>query len=183
MPKKPDITKLILNILTEKQAVSIDELKNRVIKVVAKDKIPDIKSSYAVTRSLKNLKISGAIEEYNSPQKEYLRLSKVGKQKIHSLKLSSDTSLIPSEWDGFWRMILLDIPEERKNERESIRYLLKKAGFVCLKNSAWVSPYPFEHMFINIKKDLGFTTEIIVIVTKYLDEETDNTLKELFRIN
>jgi HKD family nuclease len=57
---------------------------------------------------------------------------------------------------------------------------LKKAGFICLKNSAWVSPYPFEHLFMNIKKDLGLSTEIMIIVTQFVDEETKKVLFESF---
>lgn len=183
MNKKPNITKAILNILSQKQVISSEDLKNQTIDIIKSEDFSSPKDSYAVTRSIKNLKTAGVIEEHNSPQKEYVRLSKAGKQKIHSLKLSSDTSLIPGSWDGFWRIILLDIPEERKNERESIRYLLKKAGFVCLKNSAWVSPYPFEHMFVNIKKDLHFKNEIVVIVTQHVDEDTNAFLRHAFQIN
>jgi len=67
----------------------------------------------------------------------------------------------------------LDIPEERKNEREALRYLLKKADFTCIKNTVWISPYPYEHLFTNIKKDLGLGTELMIIVTDKLDEETN----------
>jgi len=96
------------------------------------------------------------------------------------LELDNDTTLANTSWDGFWRIILLDLPENRKNERESLRYLLKKAGFVCLKNSAWISPYPFEHLFTNIKKDLGLTSEMMILVTELVDEETKKFLFETF---
>ena len=99
---------------------------------------------------------------------------------MHSLELESDTSLVNTSWDGFWRIILLDLPENRKSERESLRYLLKKASFVCLKNSAWISLYPFEHLFMNIKKDLGLTTEMMIIVTQFIDEETKKVIFEAF---
>ena len=72
------------------------------------------------------------------------------------------------------------LPENRKSERESLRYLLKKAGFVCLKNSAWISPFPFEHLFTNIKNDLGLTTEMMIIVTEFIDDETKKVLFETF---
>jgi DNA-binding transcriptional regulator PaaX len=77
-------------------------------------------------------------------------------------------------------MIMLDLPEERKSEREALRYLLKKAGFVCVKNSVWVSMYPYENLFINIKKDLGLTTEMMILVTDKIDEETEKELIKMF---
>ena len=47
---------------------------------------------------------------------------------------------------------------------------------MCLKNSAWISPYPFEHLFTNIKKDLNLTTEMMIIVTESLDKETEKEI-------
>lgn len=162
-------TKKIIKILGEKSAVSVNSLVDG-----------PITEKYALTRSLKNLREAGLVEHISSGQNDYARLTKEGKKKMHSLKLDSDTMLVNTSWDGFWRIILLDLPEARKSERESLRYLLKKAGFVCLKNSAWISPFPYEYLFENIKKDLGLTTEMMIIVTQHIDEETKKVLFETF---
>ncbi|MFA5778321.1 MAG: hypothetical protein WC870_02440 [Candidatus Paceibacterota bacterium] len=175
MSRKPDYSKKILKILGEKTAISLPELAKR---VNTEECSQDPK--YAITRSLKGLREAGLIEQIPSPQNEYARLTKEGRKKMHSLELDSDTTLANTSWDGFWRIILLDLPENRKSERESLRYLLKKAGFVCLKNSAWISPFPYEHLFANIKKDLGFETEMMIIVTQFIDEETKKFLFETF---
>ena len=169
--KKQNYQEKIVNLLAQRNAVSFDEI-SRFVK--------DGPSQYAVTRSLKGLQESGLVERHSSGQNEYARLTKEGRKKMHSLKLDSDTTLVNTTWDGFWRIILLDLPENRKSERESLRYLLKKAGFVCLKNSAWISPFPFEHLFTNIKKDLGLTTEMMILVTELVDEETKKFLFETF---
>ncbi|MFH1201045.1 MAG: hypothetical protein V1484_01800 [bacterium] len=175
MSSKKNYSKKILNILGEKTAISLPELTKR-INIEECSRNP----KYAIARSLKGLRNAGLIEQIPSPQNEYARLTKEGRKKMHSLELDRDTTLVNTSWDGFWRIILLDLPENRKSERESLRYLLKKAGFVCLKNSAWISPYPFEHLFANIKKDLGLTTEMMIIVTQFLDEETKKVLFETF---
>ena len=176
MKKNNDFSKKILKVLSEKPAISVPELAEKI-----EPEITDKKLSYAITRSLKGLRDAGLIENLPSGQGEFARLTKEGKKKAHSLKLDS-TSLMPSPvWDGFWRIVILDLPEERKNERESLRYLLKKAGFVCLKNSVWISMYPFEHLFKNIKKDLGLTTEFIIFVTNTLDEETEVEFLKTFQ--
>lgn len=170
MVLKPDYSKKILKILGQKMAVSLPEIKDKVLSP------NDCKNpAYAITRSLKGLREAGLIEQISSPQNDYARLTKEGKKKMHSLELDNDTTLVNTSWDGFWRIILLDLPEDRKTERESLRYLLKKAGFVCLKNSVWISIYPYEHFFVNIKKDLELTTEMMIIVTDKLDEETNLT--------
>ncbi len=175
MQKKPDFSHRILKILSEKPAVSLAELTERV-----NESKYDHKPVYALTRSLKGLKEAGFVESRSSGQNDYARLTKSGRVKANSAKLVARSSLVSSSWDGKWRIILLDLPENRKSERESLRYLLKKAGFVCLKNSAWISPYPFEHLFGNIKKDLGLSTEMIIVVTSDVDDETKKVLFEMF---
>jgi len=169
--KKRDFTKKIIKILAERPAVSVPELEERIM--LDKD------SQYALNRSIKGLKDAGLIESIHSGQNQYAKLTKEGRKKANSLKLECENAIISNTWDGYWRIILLDIPEERKSEREALRYLLKKAGFSCLKNSVWISMYPFEHLFTNIKKDLNLSTELIIIVTDKIDEETE---KEFFTL-
>ncbi len=176
MSKKPDYSKKIIKILGEKTAISLPELTERV-----KPNDDSKKPVYAISRSLKGLREAGLIEHISSGQADYARLTKEGKKKMHSLKLDDDTTLVNTSWDGFWRIILLDMPEERKNERESLRYLLKKAGFICLKNSVWISMYPFEHLFTNIKKDLNLSTEMIIIVTDQIDSATKESFLDIFK--
>lgn len=170
MSRKPEYSKKIIKILAEKPAMAVHDIINT----------GDNKAKYAITRSIKGLEEAGLIEHISSGQNFYARLTKEGKKKAVSIKLDSGDSLVSTTWDGFWRVILLDIPENRKAERESLRYLLKKAGFICLKNSAWISPYPFEHMFTNIKKDLGLTTELVIMVTNKIDEITEKELYKIF---
>lgn len=176
MTKTPDYSKKILRILADSKAVSVPELAGKM--APGTSKVP-AKARYAINRTLKGLMESGLIESHFSGQNDYARLTPKGRKKATTLKLESDTSLLPN-WDGKWRIILLDLPESRKAERESLRYLLKKAGFVCLKNSAWISPFPLEHLFTNIKKDLGLTTEIMIMTTSELDPETEKVLFGMF---
>ncbi len=172
MSRKTKIQEEILERLAGKKAV------NRVNLTPGEPK-----SRYAVTRSLKNLSQAGFIEEIETERSSFFRLTTDGRQKLRNLKLSNRASLVDTRWDGFWRMVILDLPESRKSERDSIRYILKKAGFVCMKNSVWISPYPFEHLFMNIKNDLGLHDEIMIVVTQSIDPSTEQSLLESFGLN
>ncbi len=170
MSNKQEYSKKILKILGQKSVLPTEILKEN----------EDSKGTYALSRSLKNLVSGGLVELHDSAHQSYARLTKEGKKKVHSLTLENETTLASTNWDGYWRIILLDLPESRKSERESLRYLLKKAQFVCLKNSAWISPYPYEHLFMNIKKDLGLTTEIMILVTDNIDDVSRKVFMESF---
>ncbi len=187
MPKNSDYSNKILKILADSKAVSLPELNAAVANGYGRprDKMASdgsklaAKERYALARSLRGLAESGLVESHFSGQNDYARLTPAGRKKATTLRLENDAALLPN-WDGKWRIVLLDLPESRKSERESLRYLLKKAGFVCLKNSAWVSLFPFEHLFMNIKKDLGLTTEMMILVTDTLDPETETALVGMF---
>jgi phenylacetic acid degradation operon negative regulatory protein len=167
--QRKSYSKRILELLSSKPAISITELNE------------SLGTEYALTRSLKGLQEAGLIETRHSGQQPYTRLTKDGRRKAHSLSLENNTAIVDPNWDGKWRIILLDLPEDRKSEREGLRYLLKKAGFVVVKNSVWISPYPFEYLFMNIKKDLGLTTELMIFVTDTLDPETEKAFAELVK--
>ena len=200
MSSKKKYSNKILKILAEKPAISIDALNKKIenkTPILNKEgvgggnsknhhlalkgtppKKGGVKTNYAITRSVKNLIESGCAEMVHSDNQDYLKITKKGKNKLNSIKLLGEDTLVPTVWDGFWRIIILDLPEERKSERESLRYLLKKANFVCIKNTVWVSPFPYENLFTNIKKDLGLSTELMIIVTDKLDAETNQAFLE-----
>jgi DNA-binding transcriptional regulator PaaX len=179
MSSKNQFSKKILKILGEKPATSVPEIAEK----LHLEALPpsDRKHVYALSRSLKGLEESGFIESLHGEHHDYARLTKEGRKRSNIIKLEAENTLLDTTWDGFWRIILLDLPEDRKSEREALRYLLKKAGFVCVKNSVWISMYPFEHLFNNIKKDLDLTTELIIIVTNNLDEATEIEFLNLIR--
>lgn len=160
--EKNNIQKDILKKLGKKPAISMLSIKG--------DKNP--KKNYAISRSIKNLINIGYVEEHNSDNQTFLKLTKKGQGKLNCLKLEGDNALVNTSWDGFFRIIILDLEENRKSQREALRYLLKKAKFICIKNTVWISLLPYENLFMNIKKDLNLTTELMIIVTDKIDEET-----------
>jgi DNA-binding transcriptional regulator PaaX len=168
MSNKSSFSKKILKLLAEKPALAISDISH-------------IGPETALKRSLKGLSDTGLIATHHSGQSDYARLTKDGKKKVHSISLDQDSTHVIPAWDGKWRIVLLDLPETRKDEREALRYLLKKAGFACLKNSVWISPFPYEHLFTNIKKDFGLTTEIMIFVTDNIDKETEQAFFELVK--
>jgi len=172
MDKKPSIQKSIFKILARNKVISLDSLKKEAENAIKSSYKSKNRPEYAIARSIKNLMSLGLVECFQSDYQPYFRLSSEGKRKLNSNAIDDDTAIVSNNWDGYWRIIILDLPEERKNEREALRYLLKKAGFACIKNSVWVSIYPYENLFTNIKKDLGLTSEMMIIVTDKIDSET-----------
>lgn len=68
-------------------------------------------------------------------------LSENGKRKALSYNMDTMVVKKASKWDGKWRMVMFDIPDKRKPEREVLRSLLKQLGFVKYQESAFIIPY------------------------------------------
>ena len=45
------------------------------------------------------------------------------------------------EWDGKWRLVIFDIPEEIRKGRDALREKLRKLGFYELQKSVFVFPH------------------------------------------
>jgi len=180
MAQKTNIQKLILRFLNKKKAVDIDDITENIATILGGDIDRKTEPRYIVKRTIKKLAEDGHIEIHETERSAFVNMTNIGRNKLRNLYLSSDDHLIPTSWDGKWRIVILDIPESDKQSRDALRYILKKAHFQCLKNSVWISPYPFEHLLSGMKQDLGLTDELIVIVTDDLDPITQNILIEKF---
>lgn len=68
-------------------------------------------------------------------------LTESGKRKALTYNMDTMTIKIPEKWDGKWRLVMFDIPNKRKKEREFLRSFLKQLGFVKYQESAFIIPY------------------------------------------
>lgn len=48
------------------------------------------------------------------------------------------------KWDSKWRVIIFDIPEKSRRERDLLRLNLRNLGFMQLQKSVWITPYDIE---------------------------------------
>ncbi len=99
-------------------------------------------SEASLKRSIKSLYMSRFIEarEHENGSMTVV-LSENGKKKALTYNMDTMTIKKPASWDGRWRMVMFDIPNKRKKEREVLRNLLKQFGFIKYQESAFIIPY------------------------------------------
>ncbi len=68
-------------------------------------------------------------------------LSDNGKKRALTYNLGTMQIKKPETWDGNWRVVLFDIPEEKREARDSLRTRLLNLGFFELQRSVLVHPY------------------------------------------
>ncbi|MCA9351281.1 hypothetical protein KC929_00705 [Patescibacteria group bacterium] len=181
-PQKKSLQELILGRLARSRASRQDDVVEYLEAVIEEidGKSRKVKPRYVINRAIKKMVDDNLLSEHETEQSSFLSLTSSGRQKLRSIKLSSTSHLVSTTWDGYWRMVIVDIPDNRKKDQDAIRYLLKKAQFVQIKPSVWISPYPLEHLMINMKEDMGFADEVMVVVTNKLDSRTEAALVEKF---
>lgn len=136
-----------------------------------KDYVPSI-----LTRLIQK----GYVRLEGSGEHRRVRITERGKEYFHSRR---DTLLHRPQkrrWDGYWRIVMFDIPQTQRRERDLLRRELKEVGFKKLQGSVWVSPDECEEYIKLLKADTRIGKRLIYLKTKEI--EYGASLRKLFEI-
>lgn len=87
---------------------------------------------------LRHLKRHGYIEIENKDGKTLYELTAKGEMEARKYQIK--IKLKQQKWDGRWRLIIFDVPEQEKKLRNGFRKTLKFLGCKQLQQSVWVTP-------------------------------------------
>lgn len=111
--------------------------------------IPELKKS-ALAAALKRLREKGFVKDDRIDEKGLIiKLTDAGRT---TMLLEGEE---PQKWDGKWRIVVFDIPEQKRLIRNLFRRNLKKWGFKPLQKSVWISKKNVTDKLFNYIKDLG----------------------------
>ena len=82
------------------------------------------------------------------------------------------------KWDGKWRVIIFDIPENRRFDRDNIRQALVSIGFMRLQDSVWIYPFNCEDLINLLKTDTESEGDVIYMIVDMV--ENDEEIKKYF---
>lgn len=125
-------------------------------------KKPQYAQASRIRRALADLKRQGLVEKKTG---ESWTATAAGKRLVELA--DGAATLAQEKWDGKWRVVMFDIPEEKRAVRNRLREYLAMAGFLQLKNSAWVYPYPVGEYVALVTAELRLSigTELLVLET------------------
>lgn len=102
-------------------------------------------------RAIQRLQRNNLLAVKENKGKFVVELTKEGKQKFkeiqHRENLLKNLQIVkPARWDGKWRIVVFDIPDNsHKQARDVLRGKLKRWEFYPLQKSVWVCPWPCEN--------------------------------------
>lgn len=129
---------------------------------------------------LKRLYDQKVIDITEDGENSCLKLTNKGKTKFLKFKLEEIMVNHPPKWDGKWRIIIYDIPKEKKTWGEIFRKYLQKLEFLKLQKSVYLTPYRCEDQIEFLRQYYGLGKEIIYIVAQKVENES--VYKEYFGI-
>jgi len=107
----------------------------------------------ALKRSVFSLYGAGMIKETKNKDGTFnMTLTKRGKKRALSYDFDKMEIQKPQQWDKKWRIVLFDIPELNKKERDALRFRLKKLDFFEFQKSVFIHPY-------DCKKEIDYIIE------------------------
>ncbi len=122
---------------------------------------------------LKNLEHRKLLESSKDGQ---YRFTKKGR-KWFSGSLLRFYKLKGTKWDGKWRVVIFDVPQEFHNQRNLLRLKLKTLGFYMIQKSVFVFPYPCEEELSECSSRLKVVDYVDIIIAHTLGSKEEEIKK------
>lgn len=98
-----------------------------------------------------------------------VKITEKGREKI--LKFDLDRMELKREIDGKWRLVIYDIANLRKTQREHFREMLKKMRFLQLQKSVYLTPFKWEDEIEYLRQLFNIKKEVQIIKVANIENE------------
>jgi DNA-binding transcriptional regulator PaaX len=122
------------------------------------------------TNSIWQMQRQGLIKIITKNNQKFIQCTKKGQLEILLRKAIMQK---PHVWDGKWRVVIFDIPEDSRDKRNQLRSLLKKNDFIKLQASVFVSPYPLNREAVKYLQETGLIDYIMFLKVEEMDNDKD----------
>lgn len=131
------------------------------------------KASFAKT--LWRLEKRGYLKRYQGSKGKLLelKLTHKGKKKAFNYLANKLKIKKPTKWDQKWRLVIFDIPKDKKELRDIVRATLKRWGFFQLQKSVFVYPFDCREAVAGLKYFHGCSRYLQYIIAEEIESEVD----------
>lgn len=141
---------------------------------------PEEIPAYRLRQEVKRMRDRGWIREAEKNGKKFLKLTEKGRLEMLYRRLKATCAMPKNTWDRKWRLIMFDIPEQGRRERDAIRDVLKSTGFYQMQKSVYIYPHDIPTDAITYLKDSGLWAYIRFARVERM--ENDNDAKKYFNL-
>lgn len=99
---------------------------------------------------------------------DFISITSKGKKRL--LHYDLQEIKLEEKPDGKWRIVIYDVAELNKNQREAFRGMLRKLKFLPIQKSVYITPFPCEDEIEYIRQRFGIGIEVRMIVATGLED-------------
>ncbi|PIT96922.1 hypothetical protein COT82_00535 [Candidatus Campbellbacteria bacterium CG10_big_fil_rev_8_21_14_0_10_35_52] len=131
-------------------------------------------------KAVERMKQKKLVRIYEKNGADIIEITELGKKKVLSYDLENIKITRPKKWDGYWRIIIFDIPEKNKKARRALNFKLKDMEFFPLQKSVFVCPFECKNEIEFVLEFFGVKRYVRQILAKNI--ENDEFLKNFFKL-
>lgn len=141
--------------------------------------IPSLKR-WRYNQAIRYLQSAAQLKVVERDGRVFLKLTKKGKLRALFNRLGDDFKKSRIKWDGKWRLIIWDIPEIARRQRDRIRRFVKDLDFHQLQKSVFITPYPLPGSAVTYLRESDLLGYIRFLRVDMI--ENDRFLKKRFKL-
>ena len=138
-------------------------------------------TDHRVKRSLGRLFQKDLVVKIKTSAGPKWQLTPEGKKLFDKNNLKDIKITKPDLWDGKWRIVFFDVPEDLRSVRHVLRRKLIDLGFTLLQKSTFCCPYPCREEIMQITEMLGVKDHLRFVEGEFLSD--DGFLRQKYSLN
>ena len=181
--KKENIQKIVLAAVAVTGALAVAMLAPNIFLA-----IPGImgkkryKLAFQARTAASRLVIKGYVRFVEKNGKKRMEITEAGR---HAIALEEQKAALAAQhgkrWDKRWRLVMFDIPQRRRRDRDRLRSEMRACGFLRLQDSVWIFPYDCEELVVLLKADLKIGKDVLYAIVESI--ENDGWIKKHFGLS
>ncbi|MBI5457743.1 hypothetical protein HY971_03395 [Candidatus Kaiserbacteria bacterium] len=140
------------------------------------------KLAFQARTAASRLAIKGYVRFVEKNGKKRMEITEAGRRAI---ALEEQKAALAAQqgkrWDKRWRLVMFDIPQQRRQDRDHLRSEMRACGFLRLQDSVWVFPYDCEDLIVLLKADMRIGKDILYAIVESI--ENDGWIKKHFGLS
>ncbi len=140
------------------------------------------KLAFQARTAASRLAIKGLVRFVERNGKKRMEITEAGRRAISlERQKMAIVGKRSKRWDKRWRLVMFDIPQHRRRDRDHLRDMIRECGFLRLQDSVWVFPYDCEELVMLLKADMKIGKDVLYAIVETI--ENDGWIKKHFNLS
>ncbi|PIU24617.1 CRISPR-associated endonuclease Cas2 [Candidatus Berkelbacteria bacterium CG08_land_8_20_14_0_20_39_8] len=101
----------------------------------------------------------------------YIEITKKGFSRVNQVDFSEVKILRNKKWDGDWWVVIYDLPRKYNPDKNRLRKILVRSGFVKVQESVYVYPFKCVDEVDRILDHSGISHYVLIMESKVIRNE------------